>query len=202
MNENLVKLLSQEKLFPIIRSRDPQKVRDTAFALIDGGIKFMEINVVNPDIYYVIDEVSKHAKVCAGGVITSLQAQTAVDAGAEVFSSPIFQMNLVKFSKDRQVPFIAGASTANEAYSAWKARVPLIKVYPISALGGVSYLENLLRPMPFLNIMPTGAAKLSEIKDYIKAGAVAVGVGRDLLSGYSYSEVTGRVKNILKELKD
>lgn len=202
MNENLVKLLSQEKLFPIIRSRDPQKVRDTAFALIDGGIKFMEINVVNPDIYYVIDEVSKHAKVCAGGVITSLQAQTAVDAGAEVFSSPIFQMNLVKFSKDRQVPFIAGASTANEAYSAWKARVPLIKVYPISALGGVSYLENLLRPMPFLNILPMGAAKLSEIKDYINAGAVAVGVGRDLLSGYSYSEVTGRVKNILKELKD
>ena len=202
MNENLVKLLSQEKLFPIIRSRDPQKVRDTAFALIDGGIKFMEINVVNPDIYYVIEEVSKHAKVCAGGIITSLQAQTAVDAGAEVLSSPIFQMNLVKFSKDRQVPFIAGASTANEAYSAWKARVPLIKVYPISALGGVSYLENLLRPMPFLNIMPTGAAKLSEIKDYIKAGAVAVGVGRDLLSGYSYSEVTGRVKNILKELKD
>ncbi len=202
MNENLVKLLSQEKLFPIIRSRDPQKVRDTAFALIDGGIKFMEINVVNPDIYYVIDEVSKHAKVCAGGIITSLQAQTAVDAGAKVLSSPIFQMNLVKFSKDRQVPFIAGASTANEAYSAWKARVPLIKVYPISALGGVSYLENLLRPMPFLNILPMGAAKLSEIKDYINAGAVAVGVGRDLLSGYSYSEVTGRVKNILKELKD
>ena len=202
MNENLVKLLSEQKLFPIIRSRDPQKVRDTAFALIDGGIKFIEINVVNPDIYYVIDEVSKHAKVCAGGIITSLQAQTAVDAGAEVLSSPIFQMNLVKFSKDRQVPFIAGASTANEAYSAWKARVPLIKVYPISALGGVSYLENLLRPMPFLNILPMGAAKLSEIKDYINAGAVAVGVGRDLLSGYSYSEITGRVKNVLKDLKD
>ncbi len=202
MNENLVKLLSQEKLFPIIRSTEPQIVRDTAYALIDGGIKFMEINVVNPEIYYVIDDVSKHAKVCAGGIITSLQAQTAVDAGAEVLSSPIFQMNLVKFSKDRQVPFIAGASTANEAYSAWKARVPLIKVYPVSALGGVSYLENLLRPMPFLNVMPTGAAKLSEIKDYINAGAVAVGVGRDLLSGYSYAEITARVKNVLNELRD
>ncbi len=202
MNENLVKLLSQEKLFPIIRSTEPQIVRDTAYALIDGGIRFMEINVVNPEIYYVIDDVSKHAKVCAGGIITSLQAQTAVDAGAEVLSSPIFQMNLVKFSKDRQVPFIAGASTANEAYSAWKARVPLIKVYPVSALGGVSYLENLLRPMPFLNVMPTGAAKLSEIKDYINAGAVAVGVGRDLLSGYSYAEITARVKNVLNELRD
>ena len=202
MNENLVKLLSEQKLLPILRSRDPEKVRNTALALIDGGIKFMEINVVNPEVYYVIDEISKHAPVCAGGIITSLQAQTAVDAGAKVLSSPIFQMNLVKFSKDRQVPFIAGASTANEAYSAWKARVKLIKIFPITALGGVSYLENLLRPMPFLNIVPMGAAKISEIKDYINAGAVAVGVGRDLLSGYSYSEITTRVKTALEELKD
>ena len=53
-----------------------------------------------------------------------------------------------------------------------------------------------------LNIVPTGAAKLSEVKDYIKAGAVAVGVGRDLLEGYSYSEITKRIKSVLDELKD
>lgn len=202
MNENLVKMLSKEKLVPIIRSNDIDIVRSTANALIDGGIKFMEINVENPGIYHVIEEISKHATVCAGGIITSLQGQTAVSAGAEVLSSPIFQMNLVKFSKDKKIPFIAGASTANEAYSAWKARIPLIKVFPITALGGISYLKNLLRPMPFLNIMPMGAAKLSEVKDYINAGAVAVGVGRDLSEGYSYSEITKRVKQALDELKD
>ncbi len=201
MNENLVKLLSEQKLFPIIRSDDVQVVRDTAYALIDGGVKLIEINVINPEIYYVIEEISKYITICAGGIITELQAQTAVRAGAEVFSSPINQMHLVKFSKDKRIPFIAGASTANEAYEAWKARVPLIKIFPINALGGVSYLENLLRPMPFLNVLPTGAAKLSEINDYIKAGAVAVGVGRDLLEGNSYSEVSKCVKNILDELK-
>lgn len=202
MNENLVKLLSEQKLFPIIRSNDKDVVRNTANALIDGGAKIIEINAINPDIYYVIEEISKHVRVCAGGIITQLQANTAVNAGAEVFSSPINQMHLVKFSKDKRIPFIAGASTANEAYEAWKARVPLIKIFPITALGGVSYLENLLRPMPFLNIVPTGAAKLSEIRDYINAGAVAVGVGRDLLEGYSYSEISNRMKNILNELKD
>ncbi len=202
MNENLVDLLSKEKVFPILRSNDVNVVRDTANALLDGGVKFLEINVVNPGIYYVIEEISKHATVCAGGIITELQAQTAVDAGAKVFSSPINQMHLVKFSKDKRIPFLAGASTANEAYSAWKARIQLIKIFPITAMGGVSYLENLLRPMPFLNIVPTGAAKLSEVKDYIKAGAVAVGVGRDLLEGYSYSEITKRIKSVLDELKD
>ena len=202
MNENLVKLLSEQKLLPIIRSNNAEVVRNTASALADGGIKIIEINLTTPEIYHALEDISKFVTVCAGSIITELQAQSAIKAGAEVFSSPINQMHLVKFSKDKRVPFIAGASTANEAYSAWKARVPLIKIFPITAMGGVSYLENLLRPMPFLNIIPTGAAKLSEVKDYVKAGAVAVGVGRDLLEGYSYSEITKRVKKSLDELKD
>ena len=110
-------------------------------------------------------------------------------------------MNLVKFSKDRHIPFIAGTSTANEAYNAWKARIPLIKIYPITAMGGALYIEDLLRPMPFLNIMPLGNIKLDEISSYIKAGAKVVGVGRDLYDGYSLSEITSRTKNILQELK-
>ena len=202
MNENLVKILSEEKLFPIIRSNDADVVKSTAFALLEGGVKFLEINVESPDIYYAIEEISKHASVCAGGIITSMQAHAAVQAGADFLSSPIFQMNLVKFSKDRRIPFIAGTSTANEAYSAWKSRVPLIKIYPIEAMGGVSYLKNLLRPMPFLNIMPTGSVKLADVQNYIDAGAVAVGVGRDLLEGYSYSEITKRVRDALNQLKD
>ena len=110
-------------------------------------------------------------------------------------------MNLVKLSKDKQVPFIAGASTANEAYDAWKARVPLIKLYPITALGGALYVEDLLRPMPFLNVMAQGNVKLSEVPAYIKAGALAVGVGRNFYEGYSFNEISKRAANIIKELK-
>lgn len=201
MYENLVKVLSKEKLFPVIRNNDVNEVRNIAKALIDGGVKVLEITVENPGIYKVIEEISKDASVCAGGIITSLQAQTAIDAGAKILSSPIFQMNLVKISKDKHIPFIAGTSTANEAYAAWKARIPLIKIYPISAMGGVSYVKNLLRPMPFLNIMPLGSVKLSEIKDYITAGASVIGVGRDIYEGYSCSEITKRVSSAIAELK-
>ena len=145
--------------------------------------------------------MSKFAVVCAGGIITSLQADTALAAGAQVFSSPIFHMNLVKISKDRRIPFIAGASTPNEAYKAWKARIPLIKLYPVTAMGGVLYVEDILRPMPFLKILPQGNVKLNEVKAYIDAGAYAVGVGRDFYEGHSYSEITARAKNIVSELK-
>ncbi len=201
MTKNLINLLAKEKVFPIIRKKNPQEVLDIAHALIDGGIQVLEINVENPKIYSAIAEISKEATVCAGGIITTLQANTALQSGAAILSSPIFHMNLVKLSKDKQVPFIAGASTANEAYDAWKARVPLIKLYPITALGGALYVEDLLRPMPFLNVMAQGNVKLSEVPAYIKAGALAVGVGRNFYEGYSYSEISKRAANIIKELK-
>lgn len=202
MSKNLIQLLAEEKIFPIIRSNEPQKAIDIAKALIDGGIKVLEINVENPKIFSAIEEISKYANVCAGGIITSMQADASILSGAKILSSPIFSMNLLKLSKDKRIPFIAGTSTANEAYNAWKARIPLIKIYPITAMGGAMYVEDLLRPMPFLNIMPLGNVKLEEVHSYIDAGAKAVGVGRDLYDGYSYSEITTRAKKVIKELKD
>ena len=186
---------------PILRGKDSKSIRDKAMALIDGGIKILEINIENTDMFGAIKEISQHASVCAGGIITALQAKTAIEYGAEILSSPIFQMNIVKISKDRLVPYIAGTSTANEAYSAWKARIPLVKIYPITAMGGALYIEDLLRPMPFLKVMPTGNVKLSEVADYIKAGAHSVGVGRDFYEGYSLAEITSRARKIVSELK-
>lgn len=202
MAETLIELLSKEKLYPIIRCKDPQKAIDTARALIEGGVKILEITIENFELYNVIEKISNDVIVCAGGIITSQQAVKAFEHGAKIFSSPIFQMNMVKISKNKQVPFIAGTSTANEAYDAWKARVPLIKIYPATALGGVLYIEDLLRPMPFLNIMPMGHIKLEDVQSYINAGAIAVGVGRNLYEGYNLSEITKRTKKTLKELKE
>ena len=202
MQENLIKKISREKIYPIIRSSDAQSAIDTANALIEGGIKLLEINVENASIYEAIHEVSKNAVVAAGGIITGQQAYKAVDAGAEIISSPIFQMNMVKISKDKEIPLIACASTSNEAYNAWKTRVPLIKIFPAKAMGGVLYIEDLLRPMPFLNIMPSGNILLEEVPDYIKAGAVAVGVGRSFYENSSFAEITKKAKNIIQQLKD
>jgi len=202
MSENYLSIIAKDKVYPIIRNKDAKKTIEVAKALVEGGIRVLEINVESAEIYGAIKEVSQIATVCAGGIITSTQAEYALQSGARLFASPIFQMNLVKISKNLHIPFIAGTSTANEAYTAWKARIPLIKIFPADAMGGVEYIENILRQMPFLNLMPTGEIKLSEVTTYIKAGAVAVGVGRDFYKGYSTSEITLRTKDILQKIKD
>ena len=201
MNINLLDKLKENKVFPIIRSKDPKDVIEKVNALLEGGLDIMEINVETPEIYNAIKAVSNDAIICAGGIITSLQAETAIDSGAQILSSPIFQKNLLKISKDRRVPMIAGTSTANEAYSAWKSRIPAVKIYPITAMGGVEYIENLLRPMPFLNVIPQGDVHLNEVSLYIKAGALAVGVGRHLTYANNYKEITVRTKELLEQLK-
>ena len=202
MSENYIQMIREDKVYPIVRCKDAEQTIEIAKALVEGGIRVLEINVENPSIYPAIAEVSKFAKVCAGGIITSLQADAAFESGAQLISSPIFQMNMVKISKNKRVPFIAGASTANEAYNAWKSRIPLIKLYPTDAMGGVKYIEDILRQMPFLSLMPMGNIKLNEVVTYIRAGSSAVGVGRDFYLGFTPKEITNRTKEILKEIKD
>ena len=198
MTKSLINKLFEQKIFPIIRNQDTKSAVEIAKAYVKGGVDIIEVNIENPSLFEAIKEISQFATVCAGGVITTLQAQTAIDAGAKILSSPIMSMNLVKFSKAKKIPFIAGASTANEAYEAWKSRIQLIKLYPISAMGGAKYVENLLRPMPFLSVMPQGDVKIEEIAQYIKAGAKVVGIGRDLYDGYTSDEITTRIKKALE----
>jgi 2-dehydro-3-deoxyphosphogluconate aldolase/(4S)-4-hydroxy-2-oxoglutarate aldolase len=204
MSENFIKMIGEDKIYPILRCRDnnPKKMIEVAKALVDGGIRVLELNIENPAVYEAIQEVSQFAHVCAGGIITSTQADVALECGAKLFSSPIFQMNLIKISKNKRVPFIAGATTANEAYSAWKSRIPLTKLFPAHAMGGVQYIEDILRQMPFLNLMPMGNIKLNEVVTYIRAGAVAVGVGRDFYQGFETREITQRTRDILREIRN
>lgn len=199
-NDTLIEIMKEQKIFPVLRGKDKNRMVDTARALAKAGIELVEINVDAPEIFEAIEEVSNEITVCAGGIITSLQAETAFKAGAKVFSSPIFQTNLLKISKSKKIPYIAGTTTANEAYAAWKSRIPLIKLYPITAMGGTMYLEDILRPMPFLNIMPVGNVKLSQVKEYINAGAISVGVGRDIYDAYTPEQITARMHNFLKDL--
>ena len=202
MSDNYIQMIAEDKIYPIIRCNNAEFAVQTARALVDGGIRVLEMTVEHPSMFEAIQEVSKFAHVCAGGIITSLQADAAFNSGAVMFSSPIFQMSLIKLSKNKRVPFLAGATTANEAYNAWKSRIPLIKVFPAEAMGGVRYIADILRQMPFLNLLPMGNIKLNEVVTYIKAGAVAVGVGRDFYQGFEPKVITARTRDILKEIRD
>lgn len=193
---NAIRAIYENKLVGIIREDDKEKAIEIAKAYIEGGIKIIEM--VAP--IEAIKEVAKNENifVARGGIITREQALDAISVGAKLLVSPILQMGLVKLSSSYKTPLILTATTPNEAYLAWQARIPLIKIYPIKDLGGPTYIEELLRPMSFLNVMPTGSIKIEEIQDYLKAGAMAVGLGRELYLNKTFDEIKKAAKEAVK----
>lgn len=193
---NAIKIIKENKLIGIIRENDANKAIEIANAYIEGGIKIIEMATS----IEAIKEVAKNENVyvARGGIITREQAIEAIKANAKFLVSPILQMGLVKLSSGYKTPLVLTATTPNEAYQAWQARIPLIKIYPIKDLGGAGYIEELLRPMSFLNVIPTGSIKVDDIKDYLKAGATAVGLGRALYLNKAYNEIKETAKEAVK----
>ena len=196
---NFLKEIKNEKIYGIIREDNPEFAYELALAYAKGGIKFIELNAP-------IEVTRKVAQldnviVSQGGIITTNQAHQAINAGAKIISSPIFQGNLVRFASCYKTFLIPSTTTPNEAYKAWQARTPLIKVYPVAEMGGVDYIKDMIKPMPFLNLMPCGYVKLTEIKDYLQAGAIAVGVGRELYDKNNFDEIVKTVKEVKKMIE-
>lgn len=204
MNTNAIKEILKEKIHAVVRVSDANRVIEITQSLVKGGIKIVEIIVDNPSTIDAIRYLNSTEKViiAAGGIITQRQASSAIAAGSKIIVSPVFQMNLVRLCQNNQVPLIMTATTPNEAYSAWKARTPLIKIYPTRPMGGATYIEDLLRPMPFLNIIATGNIEISEFPDYLDAGARAVSIGRAFYKDASADEITYKATKAIETLKN
>lgn len=193
---NPIQAIYKNKIAAVIRAEEPLEAEEKALAMIKGGIKVFEITVEKGLMLPALKNLSKNKDITimAGGVITSMRAQEAVENGAQAIVSPVFQGSLLKFCTGSKVPHIATVSTPNEAYNAWKSRIPIIKIFPAKSMGQVEYIEDVLRPMPFLNLMPSGGITLDDFTDYLKAGAVAVGMGRCLYKDADLKEITERAK--------
>ncbi len=201
---NPIESICKNKIVAVLRTEDAKEAIEKVNALYAGGIKVFEITVEKSINIPAIEELRKNSNiiVMAGGIITSMRAQESIDAGAQVIVSPVFQGSLLKFCLGQKIPHIATVSTPNEAYNAWKSRIPLIKIFPAKSMGHVEYIEDMLRPMHFLNLMPAGGITIEDFKQYLNAGSVAVGIGRSLYKGAgSLKEITERARFATSQLK-
>jgi 2-dehydro-3-deoxyphosphogluconate aldolase / (4S)-4-hydroxy-2-oxoglutarate aldolase len=192
--------LKENKIIAVVRSDKALRALEIANALIKGGMKRIEIAVSFKEAFGVIEELSKNQAIAvtAGSVITNNQAHLAIKAGAKLIVSPVAEINLVKFCKSYNVQVITAVSTPNEAYSAWKAGVNTVKIFPAKALGGPDYIKDILTPMPFLNLIPAGGVG-EDLIDYFKAGATAVSMARALYSETDNADaITAKAEKIVQ----
>jgi 2-dehydro-3-deoxyphosphogluconate aldolase/(4S)-4-hydroxy-2-oxoglutarate aldolase len=171
-------------VIPVIRAQSPDEAAAAIAALQAGGLSVLEITMTVPNAVDLIADVTRRAPdalVGAGTVLDSRTARACIRAGARFVVSPALNPDTIRTCRDEGVVVLPGALTPTEVVTAWRAGADLVKVFPAGAVGGPSYIRALKAPLPDIRLVPTGGVNLQTAKDFIKAGASALGVGADLV---------------------
>jgi 2-dehydro-3-deoxyphosphogluconate aldolase/(4S)-4-hydroxy-2-oxoglutarate aldolase len=179
-----VTAIEEAGIVAVIRMKEPDKVRAVVDALAEGGIRALEVTMTVPG---AVDLIARLAPTMPAGFVfgagTVVDADTVnrvVDAGARFIVSPVFRREVIEACHARDVAAMPGCFTPTEILDAWDAGADVVKVFPATALGP-GYLKDVRAPLPQVKLMPTGGVTVENAGDWIKAGAVAVGVGSSLL---------------------
>lgn len=192
----------------VIRAESKEQGIKIVDAVKRGGIKALEITMTVPGAIDIIKELSEVYKnedviIGAGTVLDPETARACILAGAKYIVSPGFNVETVKLCNRYRIPVMPGIMTVTEALTALEYGVEILKVFPGNAYGP-SIISAFKGPLPQANFMPTGGVSLDNIKDWIKAGAVAVGTGSDLTKGAKsgdYELVAETAAKFVEEVK-
>jgi 2-dehydro-3-deoxyphosphogluconate aldolase/(4S)-4-hydroxy-2-oxoglutarate aldolase len=180
----LLDRFQQEKLIGIVRTDSAESALWTSRLLLDAGFRILEIPFTVPDAVGVIEQLSEaypEAVIGAGTVLEAKDALNALGAGAQFLVSPVLVEPLVQFGQEQGILTLPGCMTPTEMYTAWTLGAPAIKFFPAESAGGTDFIRSIKAPLSQIPIVPTGGIQLSHVPGYLKAGALAVGIGAPLI---------------------
>lgn len=179
---NPLEFIKKHRVISVVRAGDRALARSFAEACIEGGLRLIEVTFSFPGAESVISGLSGRQGVLvgAGTVLDIEMAERARDAGAGFLVSPHTDEPLIGFARANGMAVIQGAFTSSEIVRAWKLGVDMVKIFPVSAVGGPSYVRAIKEPLPQVEIMTTGGVGLDNLADFLRAGASAVGLSTAL----------------------
>ena len=213
MREDVIKIIEQEKIISIIRGIAPDDAVKVAKALYDGGIKLVEVTFdqSKPDkfintaiaIKAIKDAMGDKMCVGAGTVITKKQVDMAFNAGAENIVSPDTDAKIIKRTVKKGMVSLPGAYTPSEAKKAHNAGADFVKVFPCSS---ASYIKAVKAPLSHIKFLAVGGVSVDNASDFIKAGAVGIGVGgslvnKDWVNNGEFDKITETAKALVEKVK-
>jgi 2-dehydro-3-deoxyphosphogluconate aldolase/(4S)-4-hydroxy-2-oxoglutarate aldolase len=190
------------KIVAIIRLDEYSKAVQVAQALVEGGISALEFTLTGKGAIEAIGAVRKAlgdaACVGVGTVLSPEDATSSIDGGAEFVVTPAVRPAAIAACVNRGVLVLSGGLTPTELLAAHEAGAELVKLFP-ARMGGPAYLKDVLAPLPFLKIVPTGGVSAENARDYLAAGASALGIGGNLIpakavAASDFAQITATAK--------
>jgi 2-dehydro-3-deoxyphosphogluconate aldolase / (4S)-4-hydroxy-2-oxoglutarate aldolase len=182
---SVIEQILSKKIIAVVRLDDYARAIDVARALVAGGITVLEFTLTGQGAIEAVSATRKAMgdAVCVGvGTVLKVEdANAAIDAGAQFAVTPAVLRQVIATCVKRQTLVLGGGFTTTELLEAHEAGAELVKVFP-ARLGGPKFIKDVLAPLPFLKLVPTGGVGPENARDYLAAGAVAVGIGGNLVS--------------------
>ena len=207
----VINRMISEGLIPVIRVSSAQEAVDVSDSLKAGGVTSIEITMTVQGAIDVIKELTQKYKdeiiMGAGTVLDPETGRAALLAGAQFIVSPTLNLDLIYLAHRYSAVVIPGTMTPTEILAAWNAGADMVKVFPAAQLGGPEYLKAIKGPLPQILLVPTGGVNLQNAGAFIKAGAVALGVGGELVDKKALQEkkfhvITENAKAFLKAIRE
>ena len=171
--------------------KDPTQLRRVVDAIAEGGVRAIEVTMTVPGAVELIGTLARSLPpeilLGAGTVTDAATARAVIEAGARYVVSPVFRREVIAACHERGVAAAPGCFTPTEILDAHDAGADVVKVFPATALGP-QFIKDVRAPLPQLRLMPTGGVSLDNAGDWIRAGAVAVGVGSALVDTKAIDE--------------
>ena len=178
--QQTVQQIEQTGVVAVIRLQDPDRLKGVIDALGEGGVRALEVTMTVPRAIQLIDAIAPTLPdgfvIGAGTILDPETARAAILAGARFVVGPVFNPSVIEMCHRYDVAVMPGCFTPTEILQAWEAGADVVKVFPATALGP-SYFKDVRGPLPQVKLMPTGGVSIDNAGDWIKAGAVAIGVG-------------------------
>lgn len=177
---DIVEQILATRMVAVMRGFGPEQALKASRALIRGGVRVIEISLVDPQALSSIgllrEELDDSYPVGAGTVLTKSEAETALAAGADFLFCPGLNPDVIAVAEAQGALAIPGVLTPSEVTSALVLGARLMKLFPAEPLGP-GYLKQLMGPFPDVRMVPTGGISAANASAYLDAGAVALGTG-------------------------
>lgn len=208
-NQSWLTLLQQTRAFAVIRATKLEQGREMALAVAAGGMQLIEITWNSDRPARLIQQLREELPNCIIGTGTLLnldQQKEAIAAGAQFLFTPHVDRVLIDAAVNRGIPIIPGALTPTEIVTAWQAGASCVKVFPVGAVGGASYIKSLQAPLGEIPLIPTGGVTLENAWEFIAAGAIAIGLSGQLFPSQmvargNWEAIASLAKNLLETIQ-
>ncbi len=193
-----VRRIEAAGLIAVIRADSARQAVEVCQALHAGGVLAWEIAMTTPGALHAIEQVADQlgdrGLVGVGTVLDAPTAVSAIHAGAAFVFCPALIPEVITATHRYGRAVVPGALTPTEVIQAWSLGADLVKIFPANQFGP-AYFKDLRGPFPQVKLTPTGGVNLETVKDWVDAGAAALGVGsalvrKDLLRSRDWSGLT------------